>query len=77
MEMGDYKFPFRFQIPSTPLPHPLEGRYGYVRYKVKAKIDRPWKFDHKTQRLFSVIGPPVDLNMIAQAQVSVKGVMCD
>ena len=68
---GDHVFPFRFQIPTKPLPHAFEGKYGNIRYKVKARIDRPWRFDHKTERLFSIVGIPVDLNsLIPSAEVS-------
>ena len=62
LEAGEHKYPFRFHIPHQPLPDPFEGEYGYIRYKVKAKIDRPSKFNHETQKLFSVIGVCVDLN---------------
>ncbi|XP_041454419.1 arrestin domain-containing protein 3-like [Lytechinus variegatus] len=51
---GEHRFPFQFQIPNINLPPPFEGTWGYVRYYVKINIDRPWKFDHHTQRLFSI-----------------------
>eukprot|EP00057_Strongylocentrotus_purpuratus_P021858 XP_011676332.1 PREDICTED: arrestin domain-containing protein 1 [Strongylocentrotus purpuratus] len=51
---GEHRFPFKFQIPNISLPPPFEASYGYVRYYVKINIDRPWKFDHHTQRLFSI-----------------------
>ena len=66
LNAGEHKFPFSFQLPSCGLPHAFEGKYGYVRYKVMAIIDRPWKFNHETQRLFSVVGIGLDLNSMPQ-----------
>ena len=51
---GEHRFPFQFQIPNMPLPPPFEASYGYVRYYVMVTIDRPWKFDHHTMRIFSI-----------------------
>ncbi|XP_072022980.1 arrestin domain-containing protein 3-like [Amphiura filiformis] len=67
LDAGEHNFPFRFQIPATPLPHAFEGRYGRIRYKVRAKIDRPWKFDHTVEKLFNIVGVPVDLNTRPEA----------
>ena len=66
----EHKFPFQFQLPTTrPLPLPFEGGIGQIRYKVQAQIIRPWKFNHVTERYFSVVGHVVDLNNFAQATV--------
>ena len=53
---GSYKYPFQFTLP-TSLPSSFEYHKhvtGYIRYYVKAKIDKPWKFDHKVKRPFTV-----------------------
>ena len=65
LEAGEHRFPFRFYIPVAPLPYAFEGRHGHIRYYVKAKIDRPWKFDHVTYRLFSIVGAGLDLNRMS------------
>ena len=62
LEPGDHRFPFRFYIPDAPLPIPFESKFGYIRYKIKATIDRPWRFNHDTKRLFSIQGVDLDLN---------------
>ncbi|XP_041457484.1 arrestin domain-containing protein 3-like [Lytechinus variegatus] len=52
---GEHVIPFQFQIPNASLPPPFEGYYGYVRYFVKVTLDRPWKFDQHTEKLFSIL----------------------
>ncbi|XP_071794331.1 arrestin domain-containing protein 3-like [Asterias amurensis] len=73
MEAGEHHFPFTFQIPYVPLPYPFEGCSGWIRYKLKCKIDRPWKFNHTVERLFSVIGQPIDLNLMQIARYPLQG----
>ncbi|GMT17657.1 hypothetical protein PFISCL1PPCAC_8954, partial [Pristionchus fissidentatus] len=63
--VGTHKFPFKFLLPSN-CPPSFEGTHGYVRYYCKAKIDRPWKFDHTAKRLFTVV-PTFDLNLVPSA----------
>ena len=60
-------FPFNFVLPPD-LPSSYEGGTGYVRYHVKAVIDKPWKFDHTTKQAFTVISI-LDLNTDPNAQV--------
>ncbi|XP_022097441.1 arrestin domain-containing protein 3-like isoform X1 [Acanthaster planci] len=81
LETGEHRFPFSFGIPNIPLPFPFESSVGWIRYKVSCKIDRPWKFNHQTERLFTVTGVPIDLNTMPQArtpsrQESSKTVCC-
>ena len=45
---GRHAYPFRFTLPQ-PMPSSFEGAHGYIRYILKAKIDKPWKFDHKVK----------------------------
>ncbi|XP_030831525.1 arrestin domain-containing protein 3-like [Strongylocentrotus purpuratus] len=52
---GEHRFPFQFEIPNTTLPPPFEDPFGHVRYYVKGTIGRPWKIDHRTQKLFSIV----------------------
>ncbi|XP_033634865.1 arrestin domain-containing protein 17-like [Asterias rubens] len=57
------------------LPSPFEHKYGYVRYKVKTTLSLIRTFSNKTfkrEKLFSVTGPMVDLNLIPQAQSGVE-----
>lgn len=39
----------------------FEGKHGSIRYWVKAEIDKPWSFNHKTKKAFTVISP-IDIN---------------
>ncbi|XP_046337176.2 arrestin domain-containing protein 2-like isoform X1 [Haliotis rufescens] len=54
LPVGRHTFPFAFQLPPQ-LPSSFEGEYGYVRYTAKGIIDKPWKFNHETKRMFTVI----------------------
>ncbi|KAL7295316.1 arrestin domain-containing protein 17-like [Trichogramma pretiosum] len=60
LEVGNHIYYFSFQLPKN-LPCSFEHRTGYVRYTIKAIIDRPWKFNHKTITAFTVLAP-YDLN---------------
>ncbi|XP_064616904.1 arrestin domain-containing protein 17-like [Liolophura sinensis] len=60
LHQGEHRFSFQFQLPPA-LPGTFEGEFGYVRYYVKCRIDRPWKFDHCVKEAFSVLGK-LDLN---------------
>lgn len=56
MPKGTYSFPFEFGLPYN-IAASFEGEVdfdGYVRYSVKATIDKPWKFDHETKVAFTV-----------------------
>jgi hypothetical protein len=60
---GIHSFPFSFQLP-TGLPSSFERSSNFrahVRYWVQAVVDRPWKFDYKTKRPFTVI-EYIDIN---------------
>ncbi|XP_078052121.1 arrestin domain-containing protein 17-like [Augochlora pura] len=58
---GYHEYQFKFQLPST-IPSSFEHSHGYVRYTVKATIDRPWKFDHVCKVAFTVVSI-LDLNL--------------
>lgn len=60
MPAGVHNIPFAFPIPFN-CPSSFEGQWGWIRYVLDARIDRPWKFDHKTKRPFTVLGM-YDLN---------------
>ncbi|XP_059470737.1 arrestin domain-containing protein 17-like [Neocloeon triangulifer] len=60
LEPGEYSFPFYYTLPKN-LPSSFEGDFGFIRYTLKAVMERPWKFDHKAKVLFTVICP-LDLN---------------
>ncbi|KAJ8303884.1 hypothetical protein KUTeg_017467, partial [Tegillarca granosa] len=68
---GRHTFPFSFLLPPN-LPSSFEGAHGYVRYTVKATIDKPWKFDHDTKRPFTVICL-LDLNLQPNAASGAQG----
>ena len=77
LEAGEYQYPFEYTLPNSPLPDPFEGeKYGHIRYKVKATISRPWKFNHETVKLLNVAGSGLDLNTMPAHlkldQVSIK-----
>ncbi|XP_004207784.1 arrestin domain-containing protein 3 isoform X1 [Hydra vulgaris] len=60
-EAGRFFFPFNFILPPV-LPSSFEGLHGHIRYKVYAEIDKPWKFNDKTTRAFS-INELIDTNL--------------
>ncbi|XP_059165745.1 arrestin domain-containing protein 17-like [Physella acuta] len=58
--LGRHTFPFQFILPLG-LPSSFEAGTGYVRYTVSCNIDKPWKFDHRTKRPFTIVAL-LDLN---------------
>ncbi|CAD1470839.1 unnamed protein product, partial [Heterotrigona itama] len=58
---GHNQYPFSFQLPYT-IPSSFEHKNGYIRYTIKAVIDRPWKFNHECKAAFTVISN-LDLNV--------------
>ena len=39
----------------------FEGKYGYIRYWLKAELGKPWAFAYKTKKPLTVISP-IDIN---------------
>ena len=39
----------------------FEGKHGSIRYWLKVEMDKPWSFNHKTKKAFTVISP-IDIN---------------
>ena len=58
---GRYVYKFAFNLPPS-LPSSFEGGTGHIRYMVEAKVDRPWKFDHKIRKPFTV-NQVIDVNL--------------
>ncbi|CAL1533646.1 unnamed protein product [Lymnaea stagnalis] len=71
LQVGRHTFPFQFQLPHG-LPSSFEAHIGHVRYTVKSTIDKPWKFDHKTKRVFTVISV-LDLNIQPNTMSRLQG----
>ncbi|CAD6242599.1 GSCOCG00009532001-RA-CDS [Cotesia congregata] len=65
LPIGEHSYPFQCPLPPN-LPSSFEHDHGYVRYTVKASIDRPWKFDHQVKIAFTVVSN-FDLNKEARA----------
>lgn len=66
LQAGNHVFPFQFILPLN-LPGSFEGKSScYVRYWLKATIDRPWKFDPEYKMLLTV-GSVLDLNTLPNA----------
>lgn len=51
---GAYSYNFQSLLPET-LPASLEGRKGFIRYKVEATLDIPWGFDYESKKRFTVV----------------------
>ncbi|XP_028391500.1 arrestin domain-containing protein 2-like [Dendronephthya gigantea] len=66
---GIHVYPFLFKLPS-PLPSSFEGGIGHIRYYIEAKVDRPWKFDHKIRKPFTV-NELIDINLPQYSTVPV------
>ncbi|XP_077984424.1 arrestin domain-containing protein 3-like [Glandiceps talaboti] len=69
---GIHRFPFTYRMPTKPLPCSFEGELGFVRYYIKAIIERPWKFDHSSKKMFTVGGVPYDLNKEQHALTPIR-----
>lgn len=67
MSPGTHEYPFSCNLPPN-LPSSFESDYGRIRYTIKAKLDRPWKFDHETKAAFTV-NSTLDLNQQPHASV--------
>ncbi|KAI5725668.1 hypothetical protein M8J77_018570 [Diaphorina citri] len=63
---GSHVYPFSSTLPPT-LPSSFDGEHGCVRYKVTARLDRPWKFDETVEAVFFVV-TPYDLNTDMRAK---------
>ncbi|CAO4363753.1 unnamed protein product [Caenorhabditis nigoni] len=62
---GTNVFPFAFGMPVN-CPPSYEGCHGHIRYSVHVELDRPWKFNKKSRKCFSVV-PMYDLNITPTA----------
>ena len=58
---GHHVFQFSFKIPPYSLPSSFESKHGYVRYWLKARIHRPWRFDEVTKELVKILSL-IDVN---------------
>uniref|UniRef100_A0A4W3JB75 Arrestin domain containing 3a n=1 Tax=Callorhinchus milii TaxID=7868 RepID=A0A4W3JB75_CALMI len=58
---GRHEYPFSFELPQTPLATSFEGKYGSVRYWVKAELHRPWMLVMKMKKEFTVF-EHIDIN---------------
>ena len=67
---GEHSFSFSMMLPNH-LPSSFEGQYGYVRYTVKATLNRPWKFDHEVKAAYTVL-LHLDLNVDPLNRVSIE-----
>ena len=67
MEPAEYEYKFQFQL-AQQLPTSFEGVYGYVRYHVRARLDRGASAPIVFKRGFTV-NNIVDLNADPRAAV--------
>lgn len=67
---GEHRYAFQIIIPPS-APSSFEGELGHVRYTVKARIARPWRFDHECKRAFTII-QLLDLNLEPNIQEPVQ-----
>jgi len=54
----------------------FEGKHGSVRYWLKAEIDKPWSFNLKTKKAFTVISP-IDINKAEYQVICVADTFTD
>ncbi|KAF2905352.1 hypothetical protein ILUMI_00825 [Ignelater luminosus] len=67
---GQHKYPFSFNLPFL-LPPSISHEYGNVRYTVQATINRPWAFDHRNKKMFTV-NSYTDLNTMDEAKKPIE-----
>ncbi|XP_029411530.1 arrestin domain-containing protein 4 isoform X2 [Nannospalax galili] len=61
LQPGKHEFPFRFQLPSEPLVTSFTGKYGSIKYCVRAVLERPQVPDQSVKRELQVVSH-VDVN---------------
>lgn len=82
ISMGEHVHQFRFQIPPENLPTSFEGEYGFIRYSLVGSIDRPWKDQITTRKMFSVWeyvdcnNPLLSAPQVGQSEKLQKGGCC-
>ena len=67
MEEGNHEYPFSFQLPEH-LPPSFDGKYGKIRYVIKAFVYGPGDSDYSA-KLPIVVKTVVDLNNVELAKV--------
>ncbi|VDI51695.1 Hypothetical predicted protein, partial [Mytilus galloprovincialis] len=67
---GRHEFSFSFDLQMGGIATSFEGKHGSIRYWLKAEMDKPWSFNHKTKKAFTVISP-IDINK-AEYQLCVE-----
>lgn len=65
---GRHAYPFSFALPSQ-IPSSFEGAHGYVRYTVRAVMQRQRKWNHECKIPFTV-NTLVDLNTMPESEMS-------
>lgn len=58
---GKKEFSFSFDLPSEGVCTSFEGKHGSIRYWLKAELSKPWTFNMKVKKAFTVI-TPIDIN---------------
>ncbi|XP_032233917.2 arrestin domain-containing protein 3 [Nematostella vectensis] len=61
LSAGRHALEFSFKIPPFSLPSSFESTHGHVRYYLRARIRRPWRFDEVTKLQVHVINL-IDVN---------------
>ncbi|KAK0055336.1 arrestin domain-containing protein 3 [Biomphalaria pfeifferi] len=75
---GHHELNFSFDLPMGGISTSFEGKHGSIRYWLKAEMDKPWSFNHKTKKAFTVISP-IDINRPeyqVQVESSVEKTLC-
>lgn len=67
LKEGPHCFDFRFTIPES-VPSSFEGEFGWVRYSLECRIEKPWKSDYLLKDNFQVMNH-LDLNLVKEAEV--------
>ncbi|XP_014210214.1 arrestin domain-containing protein 17-like [Copidosoma floridanum] len=62
---GTHTYPFQYALPPN-LPSSFKSDNGRIRYKIKAILNRPWRFNHKTKTAFTLVSH-LDLNKVPSA----------
>ncbi|KAL5266174.1 hypothetical protein ACHWQZ_G003552 [Mnemiopsis leidyi] len=82
ISLGEHVHQFRFQIPPENLPTSFEGEYGFIRYYLVGVIERPWKDDITTRKVFTVWeyvdcnNPLLSAPQVGQSEKLQKGGCC-